>query len=271
MKLSKSEAVQRFGEGSVHDLPDNGFLIAGEYFEPLRQEKCVLVEQAPVSLLASSDAGSLLTAWAREAFPDARYMIVRHDQLSFHLTGFDDYSYYMVLEEEPVSSESTEDIVTRPADRVADREKVASWLVQAFEDAVEMRSEKGPEGAAEAQSDSILDDADSRTFLAAHDGAEIGHATLLYDQEDDLTGVDFIELLDVLVERQHPRRHAAEAALVRLAWEQAKAAGKPLVGHVVVRDKSCHCSGVEQVILDRLRTRGWVYTHKFQIADLAVV
>jgi hypothetical protein len=269
MPLSKSEAVHRFGEESIHVLSDDEFIVAGEYFEPLRQQQCVLVEQAPAARLAAADATGWLTSWARVNFPDAQLIIVRNEELTFHLHGFDDYSYYMVLEGDPVSAEQTGDIAVRPADPVQDRDKVSFWLVQAFEDALEMRSEKGPEGAAEAQSDAVLDDRQSRSFLAAHGGVDIGHVTLLDDQLDDLTGIEYTELLDVLVERKHPRRHAAEAALVQHAWQCAKDAGKPLLGHIVVRDKTCHCAGVEQTILDRLRTRGWKYSHKFQIAELA--
>src|SRR4051794_12642153 len=134
MELSRSEAVNRFGESNVHDLSGGEFVIAGEYFEPLRQERCVLIEQASKDLLAAEEAASRLTTWARDRFPDARYLILRHDEISFHLPGFDDYSYYMLLEEEPLTSEQIDDITIRPADPVADREKVAFWLVQAFED-----------------------------------------------------------------------------------------------------------------------------------------
>lgn len=268
MELSMQQAILRFGEENIHPFAGDEFIIAGDYFEPLRQAQCVLVEQAPASMLTSNEAAARLMSWARATYPDARFLILRNEDLSLHLTGFDDYSYYLLLEADPVTAERTDDIVVRPAVPERDREKVAFWLVQAFEDALEMRSEKGPEGAAEDQSDAVLDDPACRSLLATHDGVDIGHVTLLVGGCDDLTGMEYTELLDVLVERKHPRRHAAEAALVQKAWELAKAEGKPLLGHIVVRDKSCHCAGVEQVILERLHTAGWKYTHKFQIADL---
>jgi hypothetical protein len=264
---TREQLVERFDDDMVFELAAGQYVVAGPYEEPLRKQECVLVEYASPELATASDFADRLVGWARESFPGAEKLIVRTTGLAEHLAGFDDYLYYMLLEAEPSTTEDCSDITVRTA-LDQDRDLVAHWLVEAFDDALRMQSEEAAPGAAMAQAHAVLDSDESRSFVAVHDGEDIGHATLLVDQSDELTGMSYVEFLDVLVERTHPRRRAAEAALVRAAWEAAKEDGKPLMGHIVVRDKSCHCSGYEYKILDRLHTGGWSYHHKFQILKL---
>lgn len=265
--VTREEARERFGPEAIEEWPGGGFIVAGEYYEPLRREECVLVEYASAEVLDAPDAATQLVAWARRTAPQATRLIVRVSPLGFELPGFDDHLYYMTLERNPRTTEDTSDISVRSSGP-ADKEVVGHWLVQAFDDALGMRQEEASEGAAAAQSDAVLDSPEARSFVAGHNGEDIGHVTLLLDQVDDLTGVAYVELLDVLVERQHPRRHAAEAALVQRSWEVAQAEGKPLVGHIVVREKAGQGAGYEHDILNRLHPRGWVYAHKFMITPL---
>lgn len=104
-------------------------------------------------------------------------------------------------------------------------------------------------------------DVDPAPEGAAKRHRDTGHATLLVNQEDDVTGLEYVELLDLLVERTHPMRPSAESKLVTASWQFAQSQDKPLLGHIVVREKTCHCAGVGLLILDRLETRGWAFRH----------
>jgi hypothetical protein len=265
--VTREEARERFGPEAVQEWPGGGFIVAGEYYEPLCREECVLVEYASAEVMSAPDAATRLVAWARQTTPRARRLILRVSPLEFELPGFDDYLYYMTLERDPRTTEDTSDIAVRSSGP-ADKELVGHWLVQAFDDALGMRQEEASEGAAADQSTAVLDSPEALSFVAGHNGQDIGHVTLLLDQVDDLTGLPYVELLDVLVEREHPRRHAAEAALVQRSWEVAQTQGKPLVGHIVVREKASRGAGYEHDILNRLYPRGWAYAHKFMITPL---
>jgi hypothetical protein len=100
--------------------------------------------------------------------------------------------------------------------------------------------------------------------VATSQDERIGQATVLLDQRDEVSGLEFIELLDFLVERTHPRRYNAESALVTACWKLARDLGRPLLSHIVVREKTCHCAGVELMILDRVLQRGWTFSHKYE-------
>lgn len=267
VEATRAHLRERFGDDATFEWGPDEFLAAGEFYEPLRQEECALVEYISPALRAREDLAPRLMSWAAQTFPAARRLLVRTEDRFAVLPGFEDYLYYMMLEAGPSSTETFDDISVRPAVE-ADREKVAGWLVMAFEDGLEMRPEPAPEGSAEAQSEAVLLSPEARSFVASYEGVDIGHVTLLVDQADDLTAQEYVELLDVLVDRGHPRRQAAEVALVKAAWDFSKEHGKPLLGHIVVRDKSCHCAGFEHNILDRLFMRGWTYIHKFEIATL---
>jgi hypothetical protein len=256
-------AAARFDAENVFRLPGGGTVIADSYREPMQSIETCLVEYASADLVGSPDGAARLVDFARREFPAARMLLVRLAEYETDLAGFEDYLLYLLLTGAPIAHADETTVRVRSAGP-QDAEFVSEFLVEAFDDGLEMRLEKAPAGAAIRQTRAVLANPAARSFVVSHDGTDIGHATLLIDQEDDLTGLRYVELLDLLVERKHPHRYSAESKLVTASWQAAQSMGRPLLSHIVVREKTCHCAGVELMILDRLKARGWVFHHKYQ-------
>jgi len=120
-----------------------------------------------------------------------------------------------------------------------------------------------PSARASRQAEYIVAMPEAVSFIVEVAGQPFGHATLLMNQVDDTTDEVFAEFLDMLVFSTHAKRRAAEALLLQVAQEFASRQNQPLVGHVVVRNDS---SGYENKLLERLRTQGWTFSHKFMIS-----
>ncbi|MFC0039937.1 hypothetical protein [Actinomadura rayongensis] len=263
MTVMLDDVLSRFDAADVHHLPGGHVVVAGEYVEPMQRIPSCLVDYVSPELAAAPDAADVLVAWAKEAFPAAKMLLVRLTDEDASLLGFEDYLFYMMLTKPPTPHADETPIDVRPA-RPEDLEFVGSFLVEAFDDGLEMRLLPAEEDAGTKQARTVLKDPDARSFVASCDGENIGHATLLVNQADQVTGQEFVELLDFLVERKHPMRYPAESALVTHTWKYAQDLGLPVLSHIVVREKTCHCAGVELMILDRLYTRGWEFSHKYQ-------
>ncbi|MFI0960771.1 hypothetical protein ACH4S8_05060 [Streptomyces sp. NPDC021080] len=116
-------------------------------------------------------------------------------------------------------------LTVRPATR-ADDARVSDWLVQAFRTTYPGQEVTSAHpGVAD-----IMAAADRLSFIAELHGEPIGHGTVLTAEQDSVTGEEFTELVDTLVDDARHRR-AAIAALVAAAVEATE--GRPLCGHVV--------------------------------------
>jgi len=209
-------------------------------------------------------SGESCIAYARSEFPDATTVIVRLTDRKQTLEGFDDYLYYIELTGTPPRPPDDTRVRARWA-LSEDRTLVSDLLVEAFDDALRMRSQTAPEDAGRRQAEAVIDLPESKTLIAEVDGAAFGHVTLLDDQTDEVSDEKFIEFLDLFVIRTHPDRRAADALLVQRAHTYATEQGLNLVGHVVVREGG---QGYEADIMDRVEQQGWSFRHKFVIADL---
>ncbi|PRY41797.1 hypothetical protein [Umezawaea tangerina] len=142
---------------------------------------------------------------------------------------------------------------------------VLGWLERAFHAAGdEIEADVAATDAATAAR-SVLEQRGRVSLLVWHRGEPVGHATLLCAAHDEVTGTDFVELVDSLVEPVVDVR-AATTALTAAAGEHAAGLGLPLFGNVVhpVGDSS----GKAERVLASLRRRGWRVSHRYWFAPL---
>ncbi|MFD7712648.1 hypothetical protein ACFV6E_40060 [Streptomyces sp. NPDC059785] len=100
------------------------------------------------------------------------------------------------------------------------------------------------------------------TYVAERAGKVVGHATLLTDATDDVTGTEYVELLDVLVRPLADR--AAQRRLVEAACSHAAHSGRPLLGNVV---HTADAPGHAERVLAALRRDGWQLAHHYFLAE----
>jgi hypothetical protein len=145
-------------------------------------------------------------------------------------------------------------LTVRPATH-ADDARVRDWLVQAFRNAYPGQEiESGHPGVA-----GILAAPGRLSFIAELHGEPIGHGTVLTSEQDSVTGEEFAELVDTLVDDAQSRR-AAIAALVAAATEATE--GRPLCGHVVHPYEPEAARGADSV-LRALVAGDWSVDHCF--------
>jgi hypothetical protein len=235
-------------------LPDGRPVVAGEFHDPLGGRECCLIETIPDALIGTSEAHGLLTEFARTSFPGAERVLVRLGDRAAEIPGFRDHLYYVRLDAPPAATgdhpaDHPADLRVRPAAE-RDRPQIAGWLDRAFRDAMTAVADDPAPEATAAQAAAITAHPDARAFVAECAGADIGHITLITGQFDALTGRDYIELLDMLVEPDHPARPAAE---------------RRLIGHIVCGAPPARTG---PAVLAALERRGWVFDHKYQTFDL---
>jgi GNAT superfamily N-acetyltransferase len=100
---------------------------------------------------------------------------------------------------------------------------------------------------------------DRETFVYLADGVAVGHATLLCQASDPVTGEDFAELLDILVEPTHEVRGITRE-LVTAAAIRAGQLGRPLVGNVV---HAVTEAGHGDRVVASLMKSGWSVAYRY--------
>lgn len=236
-------------------------MLAGYYKDPLLGRECCLI----LDWDGVFD-GDTIRGFAKDAYPDADVCLVRSADVEASLEGFEDQLYYIELSPDAqlAVSKETDLVSVRPSSEV-DKDFVLSLLVEAFEDALELRRTPAPDGAAASHAISILDRPDAVSFVAEYEGQRIGHVLLLDDQVDDVTGEHFVEFLDILVPRGAPARTAAKHELTLASHNFARSRGKALIGHVVARPDG---DDYDRVLLNSLAAAGWATSHKFLVSPL---
>jgi hypothetical protein len=146
-----------------------------------------------------------------------------------------------------------------------DREFVISRLTEALMAAMHVRDEPPRPDRARDHAESVVDDPSAVVYVAEHDGTPFGHVTLLDEQYDDLDDTPFVDLLDVLLDRDHPHKVAGEAQLVDAATSYAASRQLPLMGNIVVHE---HEPAFALQLFLRLQEEGWDFDHKLVIARL---
>lgn len=247
--------------GLLHGEPGRQF-VADAYTEPLTGRRQVLVEHADVAVVRDERR---LVDTLRRMHPDATGVVLRVEPAMELPAPWQKQITYVGLDR---ADEVDADLPITVAEPEHDR-LVRDWLVTAFRTAGgEIDHAVDPLVAAEA-ADDVLAQPGRVSFLVWHNGDPVGHATLLCDARDEVTGVDFVELLDSLVEPVIDVRRAT-SALSAVAARHAGGLGLPLHGNVV-HPADDALTGKGERILAALSRHGWRPLHRFWFAPLGDV
>ncbi|MEU8825723.1 hypothetical protein [Streptomyces sp. NPDC048636] len=245
--------------GLLHTL-DGHHYVAGAHTDPVTGQHQTLIEYADRALIENTDLLTRLCERFMGSSPATTILLRTPADLDLHEPWRRLMTYVRLAD----AAESTMDTAVREPDAV-EHDLVRDWLVRAFLAAGTQTGASVAQETAREAAESVLARPDRVTLLYVLEGKPIGHATLLNDAADEVTGQPCSELVDVLVE-PGPTQRTALAALTAAAARRARAAGRPLVGHVVhatedgAQDHGTH-------VLDSLGRRGWLPTHCFWRAD----
>lgn len=231
--------------------------VADSYTDPLTGRTQVLVEYAEQALTGDADLLAAFTAELARLHPGATAALLRTTPEVVLPEPWRPQITYIRLDAGAHPPGAVE--VTRAGAEHDDL--VRDWLVTAF------RTACRETGQSAADPHTVAEDLlaqPGRVSLLVWNGDEpAGHVTLLCDARDEVTGEDFVELVDSLVEPVLDVR-AATVALSRAAADHATALGLPLYGNVV-HDLS---TGKAERVLTSLAALGWRPSHRFWCAPL---
>ncbi|MER6469724.1 hypothetical protein [Streptomyces collinus] len=233
--------------------------VAGVSTDPLANARRLLVEYADPELLSPPDGPEPLWRALLAGHPEASGLVVR--------AGADvllpepwqrELTYVRLAADVDVPAGSAGHPVTEAAEEY--RPLLADWLMHAVRHAAREQGRPAEPGAAAAEAEALLDTPSRRSLLLWERGVPVGHATVICQAWDEISAEPHAELVDVLVE-PGADGPAARAALVAAAAELARAAGLPLIGHVV------HGSdGNGDRVTASLCARGWTVDHRYWTA-----
>lgn len=240
--------------GLLHHL--NGLpYVAGRYVDPIGGDTQGLVEYCDAGILG--DPASVDALWFRltEQFPDLALLRVRV-RSPIDLPPPWERAVTYVRHVGPTIP------VAAPGVRVtaAGTEHAAlieEWLTRAYLSGYRLQGRPAEEGAARARAKQILTAPERISYVALVDGVPVGHVTMLGGAVDEITGEEYIDLVDMLVE-PGPQASVARHALVRSAVEHAERQSRPLLG-TVVHPQANGKRGQE--IVERLCGEGWRVDH----------
>ncbi|MFD8021299.1 hypothetical protein ACFV6G_12830 [Streptomyces lavendulae] len=251
--------------------------VAGVHHDLLLDERRFLVEYADEELLADPVWLDGLVVRALGEDPEAASVVVRAPA-SVRLDGpwrpELSYLYHPAGADVPAAGtdEGTDEgthggtdggtgLRVRPAGP-AEETAVADWLVRAMvHGTADLGATADPEVAAELARECLA--APGRHSYVAHlDGRAVGHATLLCEAADEVTGRRAVELVDVLVDLPDGPRSEPAAALTAAALAHARRLELPLLGHVVHPSQRTDADRGARIVAS-LRARGWRADHVF--------
>ncbi|MFD9357957.1 GNAT family N-acetyltransferase [Streptomyces sp. NPDC060031] len=242
--------------GVLTRTPDGDFC-AGDAPDPLTRTARYFVEYAQPRLLTSPTGPGRLPA----AAPPSAEVVLRSPADTRLPAPWQPLLTYLVrtgpaataVPQGAGHTTTAEDDGISPA-TAADEPLVQRWMELAISDAsVHQTGTRALDGAVREQAGLILGQPGRLSLIARADGRPIGHATLDQEAHDDITGVRFLELIDILVDPEHDVR-AVTARLTQAAIERADRLGLPLVGHVV-HQQAAPEHGPR--IIASLTARGW--------------
>jgi hypothetical protein len=238
--------------GQLYEI-DGLFYVAGSYVEPVTGEKQCLVEYADAALLAEPELGRLI-ARLTDDFPQARRLVLRAPPQVALPAPWAPQLTYISYQGTP----GAPDPAIVPA-RARDRDRLIDWLMRAFADA---GSAFGGQAAAQSLhrlAEEVMASPGRQSLVYLAGETAVGHATLLCEAGDAVTGERFVELLDILVEPDHDVR-AITRELVTVAALRAAELGKRLVGNVV---HAAHGGGNGDRVVASLLTSGWAVAFRY--------
>ncbi|MEU3648032.1 hypothetical protein AB0E59_31940 [Lentzea sp. NPDC034063] len=231
--------------------------VADSYTDPLTGRRQVLVEHSEQALTEDADLLAAFTSELARRHPGATAALLRLAPEVVLPEPWRRQITYIRLDVDAHPAGALD--VTR-ADAGHDG-LIRDWLVTAFEAAC--RETGQPVADALAVAENLLSQPDRVSLLVWNGDVPAGHVTLLCEARDEVTGEDFVELVDSLVESVVDVRQAT-TALSRAAADHATALGLPLYGNVV-HDVS---TGKADRVLASLARLGWRPSHRFWHAPL---
>jgi hypothetical protein len=252
------------GAGLLHQVHGHRY-VAGFQDEPMLNERQFLVEYCDEALLADRDWLAGLADHARALEPEVAAVIVRapatvrigepwHRSISYvsHPGGT----------AQAAPADPSQGVTVAPAE-AGDEADIAGWLVRAMVTGSTDRGRTADPATAELLVQEWLKAPGRFAYVARLDGRAVGHATLLCDAEDEVTGRRVVELVDTLVDLTDPPvRRAALAALTSAAIAHAERLGLPLMGHVVHPAPDVAAGHGDRIVASLL-SRGWQLDHVF--------
>ncbi|GHD21991.1 hypothetical protein [Streptomyces galbus] len=243
--------------GLLREAGGFGF-VADRCDDPFTGRRQVLVEYCDPRLPASADALAALRKALRAGGEEADVVLLRvvgDVRLPAPWRPRLTYVRHDRTPRPPAAGVPCPDGLTvRPA-TPADEPHVRDWLAQAFRNAYPGH-EVGPRHPGVTD---VVDAPDRLSLIAEVHGEPVGHATVLTRQQDSVTGEEFAELVDTLVDDAGVRRPAV-AALVAAAVDATE--GSPLCGHVVHPYEPGAARGADGV-LRALVAGDWSVDHCF--------
>jgi hypothetical protein len=238
--------------GQLGDIEGLAY-VAGSYVEPVTGEHQCFIEWADPRLLQSETLPHLTTE-VIAAHPRAQRVLLRAPAeyelpppWRKHLT----YVHYSGTAQPPGAhvrrSTAVQDLL------------VAGWLVRAFTTAGESFGARTSPQDASDLADAVLSSPDRESFVFSIDGTAVGHATMLCQARDPVSGEEFAELLDILVEPDFDVRGITKE-LVAACAVRAAALRRRLIGNVVHPfDSAAHGDKV----VAALSRSGWSVAHRY--------
>lgn len=227
--------------------------VAGSYVEPVTGEHQCFIEWADPRLLRDETL-SHLTATVAAAHPGSRRVLLRApaeyelpQPWRKHLT----YVHYAGTAQAPGAhvhrSTPVQDLL------------VAGWLVRAFTTAGESFGARTSPRDTSDLADAVLGAPDRESYVFSIDGTAVGHATMLCQARDPVSGEEFAELLDILVEPDFDVRGITRE-LVAACAVRAAHLNRRLIGNVVHPiDSAAH----GDTVVAALARSGWAVAYRY--------
>ncbi|MEW1750550.1 hypothetical protein ACIQU1_15230 [Streptomyces angustmyceticus] len=233
--------------------------VVGVSTDPLSDEQRLLVEYADPELLSTDEARDTLWRALLADHHEVSALVVRAAGAvrlppPWHRT----LSYVRLTDEAGVPAAADGPRVTAAEEE--HRPLVAEWLVRAILHAAREQGQPADLAAAAAEADAVIDTPSRQSLLVWEDGEPVGHATVVARSRDEVTGLSYMDLVDILVEPAADGP-AGRRALVAAVADLARAARLPLIGHVVHG-----LDGGGDRVVDALCTRGWTVDHRYWTA-----
>lgn len=237
---------------TLHELP----YVAGLCSDPVSGERQCLAEYCHPDLLRNEDWCCELAARLADGFPDADLIIARSRDGQDLARPWRKLVTYLYYDGEPVMGGDQRDsavVISTPG--LAHMGLVRQWLARALRAGYDSQERFADADGVRGAADVILGDEHRRSYLALAEGQPVGHLTLLTNAYDDITGTEYFDLVDMLVE---PGEYAASARreLISAAAADAAAAGMRLIGNVTHASASADADDGQRVV-DSLLSRGW--------------
>lgn len=241
--------------GLLHWLDGLPF-VAGEFHDPISGDRQCLVEYCDPVLVGDPAGVDALRRRLVAQFPELTLVRVRVREPVVLPDPWERVVSYLKYRG-PVGTVAAPGVTVVPAAAEHDP-LVEEWLCRAFLDGYSLQVRPARVDQIRARSREILASASRRSYVALASGTPIGHLTTLRDAVDEVTGEEYVDLVDMLVE-PGPDASAARRVLVGVAAADAERVSAALLGTVV------HPVGAggsdAHAIVDSLCDRGWQVDH----------